>query len=355
MRPLTSYNSPEPPSKQQKSIPNICLPPPRCLLSPRRFPRRGGVTKTTRSAGTSILLCTYGRHVHPSSPCPFSLGRHYQQLADRHDSSHSPQDFHHDCYPYQQAAHNHHYNSSKSSPKKPTAVPSPPAKKPRVSTPGGSPPPDPAREGGAVVPQRQPAALGLSSRHNHHTPASRQSPSKTTTTTTSTTTTTTNLSPCHICHRKPTKRTELDSYADCEGCGERTCYVCIRECLGWWKETPTSDAHPLAHEEALMRDDDGDDENIDDDENVDDNRRRIDGKRNKDKSWGQDGVQDQSFSMEDAPPPAGETAWSDDRTGSGGTTWGKDGGRGHRDRICSQCCVEEGPEGEAVCLGCLGT
>jgi hypothetical protein len=40
------------------------------------------------------------------------------------------------------------------------------------------------------------------------------------------------LNPCHICRRKPTAKHELDSFADCEGCGERTCYVCIRECLG---------------------------------------------------------------------------------------------------------------------------
>lgn len=40
-------------------------------------------------------------------------------------------------------------------------------------------------------------------------------------------------SPCHICHRRPTLRTEIDSYADCEGCGERTCWICIRECAGY--------------------------------------------------------------------------------------------------------------------------
>lgn len=40
------------------------------------------------------------------------------------------------------------------------------------------------------------------------------------------------LAPCHICRRKPTVRAELDAFADCEGCGERACYVCIRECLG---------------------------------------------------------------------------------------------------------------------------
>ncbi|OLN88681.1 hypothetical protein CCHL11_01717 [Colletotrichum chlorophyti] len=32
------------------------------------------------------------------------------------------------------------------------------------------------------------------------------------------------LSPCHICHRRPTKKTDLDSFADCQGCGQRTCF-----------------------------------------------------------------------------------------------------------------------------------
>ncbi|RGP62046.1 hypothetical protein FLONG3_10349 [Fusarium longipes] len=36
------------------------------------------------------------------------------------------------------------------------------------------------------------------------------------------------VAPCHICHRRPTKKTHLDSFADCQGCGERTCFVCIR-------------------------------------------------------------------------------------------------------------------------------
>ncbi|KAL2685410.1 hypothetical protein Neosp_006508 [[Neocosmospora] mangrovei] len=32
------------------------------------------------------------------------------------------------------------------------------------------------------------------------------------------------LAPCHICHRKPTKKSDLDSFAECQGCGERTCF-----------------------------------------------------------------------------------------------------------------------------------
>jgi hypothetical protein len=40
------------------------------------------------------------------------------------------------------------------------------------------------------------------------------------------------LQPCHICHKKPKQKTDLDSYTTCKKCGERTCYICIRECQG---------------------------------------------------------------------------------------------------------------------------
>ncbi|OJD19795.1 hypothetical protein AJ78_00295 [Emergomyces pasteurianus Ep9510] len=39
------------------------------------------------------------------------------------------------------------------------------------------------------------------------------------------------LSPCHICHRRPTTRSTLDAYGDCDLCAERTCYICLRECM----------------------------------------------------------------------------------------------------------------------------
>ncbi|BDD59105.1 hypothetical protein MAP00_004343 [Monascus purpureus] len=38
------------------------------------------------------------------------------------------------------------------------------------------------------------------------------------------------LRPCHICHRRPTTREVLDAYADCDLCGERACYICLRQC-----------------------------------------------------------------------------------------------------------------------------
>jgi hypothetical protein len=38
------------------------------------------------------------------------------------------------------------------------------------------------------------------------------------------------LRPCEVCHRKPTTRAVLDGYVDCEDCGKRTCFICVREC-----------------------------------------------------------------------------------------------------------------------------
>jgi len=43
---------------------------------------------------------------------------------------------------------------------------------------------------------------------------------------------TSELSACHICFRKPSVRSDLDSYTNCERCDLRTCYICVRACGG---------------------------------------------------------------------------------------------------------------------------
>lgn len=137
------------------------------------------------------------------------------------------------------------------------------------------------------------------------------------------------LSPCHICHRRPTKKSDLDSYADCQGCGERTCYVCIRECLGWKTGQDYADNEVLRDRPPTTT---TEEENL-----------------------------SASFHMEDAPcqnghAEAGEADESGDRVRDTRTriteSWGQGGG-GHRQMVCSRCCVERGPEGEVICLGCL--
>ncbi|PGH28976.1 hypothetical protein GX50_08278 [[Emmonsia] crescens] len=52
------------------------------------------------------------------------------------------------------------------------------------------------------------------------------------------------LSPCHICHRRPTTRSTLDAYADCDLCAERTCYICLRECMAVDCNIPRSPPNP---------------------------------------------------------------------------------------------------------------
>lgn len=228
----------------------------------------------------------------------------------------SPQDLHHDIYPQRHGV----------PPRKIISLSSPRAKKLRMMTeqPGSEESPYAVHALQQTTPRPNP--LTPSSRHNHtRSPsASKLAPR--------TTTTTNLLAPCHICHRKPTKKTELDSYADCQGCGERTCYVCMRECLGWG--TTSRDRHGL-DKEILMRDEDFNGEGGESDPG-----------------------NDHSFNMEDAPAEEDThldhgSPEADHRIREG--TWVKEGGTGHRGRICSQCCVEKGMEGEVTCLGCLAT
>lgn len=114
--------------------------------------------------------------------------------------------------------------------------------------------------------------------------------------------TTSALAPCHICQRRPTKKSDLDSFADCEGCGMRTCYVCIRECLGWDREEDDNPDSPLIR-------------------------------------------------MEDVDDPAVVMGGN----GKSGffRVWPKPGSSRHRQMICRRCCIEEGADGDVMCLGCL--
>jgi hypothetical protein len=131
------------------------------------------------------------------------------------------------------------------------------------------------------------------------------------------TTSTALLSPCHICHRKPTKKSDLDSFAECLGCGQRTCYVCIRQCQGWLQNSSTNE-EPLQISQDLSA----------------------------------------SFTMHDVDDEVEEVienqAKPDKTRGhtseGGGQGWS---GSGHRSVVCSRCCVERGSEGDVVCLGCL--
>lgn len=71
------------------------------------------------------------------------------------------------------------------------------------------------------------------------------------------------------------------------------------------------------------------------------------------KNWAPSNVE-RSFRMEDGAFVEEERNGSEARTNRGGT-WSRGQERGHWGRICSQCCIEKGPQGEVVCLGCLET
>ena len=117
-----------------------------------------------------------------------------------------------------------------------------------------------------------------------------------------------NLNPCHICQRRPLQKKDLESYADCEGCGERCCWICVRECLGSIYATRTPSPVPQMQPPRVDEDHEMDDGDAAFEDKVE--QRRVD-----------------------------ETKWPEIG--------------GHRSKICSRCCVEKGKEGEVRCLGCL--
>lgn len=259
----------------------------------------------------------------PSLTQPLSKKRRHDDFDANADYHIFPQDLHHDIYAQRHGP----------PPRKIISLSSPRTKKLRMMTEQqDSEQQAPYSVHTIQQTSQRPAQLAPSSRHSH---ARSPSASKLGTRTTITTNV---LAPCHICHRKPTKKTDLDSYADCQGCGERTCYVCMRECLGW-ATTPRDIRSPYNHyedgqEEVLMRDED----------TIGEHEQGEGGTGN-----------DHSFNMEDAPPedsqPDHDSRRADHRIREG--TWVKEGGTGHRGRICSRCCVEEGMGGEVTCLGCL--
>ncbi|KAK2806987.1 hypothetical protein FQN51_005790 [Onygenales sp. PD_10] len=116
------------------------------------------------------------------------------------------------------------------------------------------------------------------------------------------------LSPCHICHRRPTTRSILDAYADCNLCGERTCYICLRECMAADCEGPRSPSDP-------------------------------------DSRHGRNASEGNSSDWQGGRTRHGSGHWDGD-TGSGG-------GAGAGRKVCSLCAVEGVMEGGGEVVRCL--
>ncbi|KAG5926892.1 hypothetical protein E4U42_002832 [Claviceps africana] len=124
------------------------------------------------------------------------------------------------------------------------------------------------------------------------------------------------LAPCYICHRRPTKTSDLDSFAPCEGCGQRACFVCVRQCHGWHVDEGAS---VLSEQEVLSRS-----------FHVPDADADARGARHPEE-----------------PRPERQRHADDARHSRG---WAASG---HRSVVCSRCCVERGLRGDVICLGCL--
>ncbi|KAK3310006.1 uncharacterized protein B0T15DRAFT_21119 [Chaetomium strumarium] len=129
------------------------------------------------------------------------------------------------------------------------------------------------------------------------------------------------MSRCHICFRRPDLKTYKNSFADCESCGQRTCYVCIRECLGPGSNIDTMQAAEPVPPNTITTTTAA---------AATTTTSSVEG--------------DTSFTMTDADAEANnEQVWT--RESAAGSR--------HRRMVCSRCCVERGQDGEVVCLGCL--
>lgn len=130
------------------------------------------------------------------------------------------------------------------------------------------------------------------------------------------------IMPCHVCHRRPTKKSDLDSFARCQSCQEQTCYVCIRECRRQKNLHNNTNASLLEEDGGVERS-----FHMDEDEC--------------EMSLGTSST----YARQHHDSYAGEREGTSSRSSVDSSV--------HHAMICSRCSVEEGAEGEVVCLGCL--
>ncbi|PTB62940.1 hypothetical protein BBK36DRAFT_23254 [Trichoderma citrinoviride] len=142
------------------------------------------------------------------------------------------------------------------------------------------------------------------------------------------------LLPCHVCHRRPTKKSDLDSFARCQACREQTCFICMRECQGRMS-TPYSSTNKSAV------------------------RGEVDKGGEEEEEEEEEQALSRSFHMHDVDASAPSIPHTDDDIDDIDVDIGDDDCERrreiytHHSMICSRCCVEKGAEGEVICLGCL--
>lgn len=157
-------------------------------------------------------------------------------------------------------------------------------------------------------------------------------PGATATSTTTNTATSAPMNRCHICSRKPSKKSDLDSFADCEGCRQRTCFICIRQCLDWRPPSFSDEMTGCDRQQS----------------------RASLGAMSTDSFTMQDATADGDASEDHGygpSPEGGEDSASKYQQLKDSGCWPAKGV--HRQMVCSKCCVETGKDGDVVCLGCL--
>ncbi|OTA00947.1 hypothetical protein A9Z42_0012590 [Trichoderma parareesei] len=143
--------------------------------------------------------------------------------------------------------------------------------------------------------------------------------------------TSTALLPCHVCHRRPTKKSDLDSFARCQSCCEQTCFICMRECQQ--QRAPYS--KPAAA--IIRKEDEGDEDALSRSFRMDD-------------ADATPSIPHADYNNDDVDVDIGD---DDDDDDDDAAHERKTQRYTHHSMICSRCCVEKGAEGEVICLGCL--
>ena len=146
---------------------------------------------------------------------------------------------------------------------------------------------------------------------------------------------------CHICYRKQTRKADLDSFTDCQGCGQRTCYVCIRECAGWGPNQYSGAA--FGGNNGLYQTLTPSSETpMEDSINADSSFTMLDVDEDQANEVARNGIH---HAAGHPPLRTSDARYRPEER----QNWGGQ----HRGMICRKCCIEKGVDGDIICFGCL--